>query len=846
MSGPIQGLDDAPAPSVVNYLGNLWRRFVSSRGVMISIVGFNVLLTAVMWAVVVELVRADRLETIRTAVARNDNLATAFEQYVVRTIESADAAVTYLIREYARRGKTLDLVDFVRNFTIDTAALTGVVLADERGNGLTTANGEGTASRLNVSDREHFRVHINGDSGRLFIGKPVVGRVTGRLVVPLTKRINKSDGTFGGVAMALIEPTRFTDVLRDTRLSSLDLMSVVGLDGITRARLTGTYPSAGEDIGKSPLFKEQAGNPTGNYFAPDALNGVPRYFSYRTLENYQVMVTVGFAESEILAEYYGRRAQYFSAAGLVTVLIGIFTLLLIVAIREQRRAAALVAHSHGRFLATFNQAAVGIAHCGLDGRFLNVNQRLCDMLGYSAMEFLSLTVADITWPEDVASSIQLLKNMLVAPVGATSEYMEKRYLHKNGSIVWGALTVSLIRDESGAPDYYAAVTQDISKRHKAEEALRANQQEQDRLARQIERERSQLVEAQLVANVGSWETEFPGLTVIWSAQTYRIFEVDPASFEPTHARFLDLIHPEDRAKVDAAFADSLDKQTPSSLEHRIVTPNGAIKTVEERWKIFHDVDGRPVRATGTCQDISMRKEAEKSLQDYASRLQAASRQLLTVQEDERRRLARELHDKVGQELTALNLNLSLIRDALPDDLGDKVAIHLDDTQKLLEDTTQHLRNVMVELRPAGLDELGLIAAVKEHAQRVARRGGYELAVNGTEPSPRFEPATEIALFRIVQEALNNIAKHAGATQISVELREMPGLVRLTVKDNGNGFDTSLKPMIGVQGMGLTTMRERAEAIGAHCTIESAIAKGAVITVDVPRAAMVLERGPHEY
>ena len=110
---------------------------------------------------------------------------------------------------------------------------------------MTTAYSGNLAKPLNVADREHFRVHVEHDSGRLFVGKPVVGRVTGQWVIPVTRRINKADGTFGGVAMALIEPARFTDVLHDAKLRPLDVISLVGLDGITRARLSGRW-QAGE------------------------------------------------------------------------------------------------------------------------------------------------------------------------------------------------------------------------------------------------------------------------------------------------------------------------------------------------------------------------------------------------------------------------------------------------------------------------------------------------------------------------------------------------------------------------------------------------------------------------
>jgi signal transduction histidine kinase len=230
-----------------------------------------------------------------------------------------------------------------------------------------------------------------------------------------------------------------------------------------------------------------------------------------------------------------------------------------------------------------------------------------------------------------------------------------------------------------------------------------------------------------------------------------------------------------------------------------------------------------------------RRHADAAVAEYARQLQAMSRQLLEVQENERRLLARELHDSVGQELTALSLNLTMIRNALPSESVAQLGPRLEDSQRLLEDTTKHLRHVMVTLRPPGLDELGLLAAVKDHAQRVAQRSGFTLMVHGSEPRPRLPPTVEIALFRIVQEALNNTVKHAQATDIAVTVEGTADQVRLCVADNGRGFDPERRAAAGTaSGMGMTTMRERAEAVGAAFAVQSASGKGTTITIDVAR------------
>jgi PAS domain S-box-containing protein len=154
---------------------------------------------------------------------------------------------------------------------------------------------------------------------------------------------------------------------------------------------------------------------------------------------------------------------------------------------------------------------------------------------------------------------------------------------------------------------------DITERKRVEEALRTSEREQHKIAEQLETERARLIEAQAVAKVGSWETELSSLDITWSEQTYRIFETDPSYFHPRRPGFVKLVHPEDRAKVDAAFEASLEKGAPSTVEYRIVMADGRVKALEEHWKVFHDGQGRPARLIGTCQDITERKRAEESL-----------------------------------------------------------------------------------------------------------------------------------------------------------------------------------------------------------------------------------------
>ncbi len=159
-------------------------------------------------------------------------------------------------------------------------------------------------------------------------------------------------------------------------------------------------------------------------------------------------------------------------------------------------------------------------------------------------------------------------------------------------------------------------------RAKAGEALKQSEQELRKLTEELKIERAHLTAAQTVAKMGSWDTDLSTLAVIWSAETYRIFEVTPEQFQPTHENFLDLVHPADRAAVDQAFNQSLAQQSVNSFEHRLLMSDGRIKFVEEQWQVFHDEKGRGKRALGTCRDITERKQAEAELRWKTAFLEA--------------------------------------------------------------------------------------------------------------------------------------------------------------------------------------------------------------------------------
>jgi PAS domain S-box-containing protein len=206
--------------------------------------------------------------------------------------------------------------------------------------------------------------------------------------------------------------------------------------------------------------------------------------------------------------------------------------------------------------------------------------------------------------------------------GETREFMLDYPCHSPGEQRWFRLIVAPLHD--GSREGAVVMHINITEQRKTQEALQKSEQELRLLAQQLEIERSRLVAAQQVAKVGSWDTDLCNLTVIWSEQTHRIFETDPATFRPTHADFLKLVHPDDREEVDKAFAHSLEQADVQEIQHRLLMPDGRIKHVIERWQVFHDEQGKPVRALGTCWDITEKVLAEAEIKRTTTLLQAVA------------------------------------------------------------------------------------------------------------------------------------------------------------------------------------------------------------------------------
>lgn len=340
------------------------------------------------------------------------------------------------------------------------------------------------------------------------------------------------------------------------------------------------------------------------------------------------------------------------------------------------------------------------------------------------------------------------------------------------------------------------------------------------------------------ANDGLWDWNLLSDEVYYSPRWLSMLGYSENELEPHLDTWVRLLHPEDRKSALIKAQDFRDGRIGKyEVEFRLRHKHGHYVDILSRGILVPDSHGKAVRVVGTHVDITERKEGEVALRNYA-------RRLMEMEEKMRKKLAAELHDEIGQELAALSLNLSFINSCIEKESWEDLRPRLEDSRYLTKEVSRAIRNIMTELRPPQLDEYGLVATVRWHADLFAERTGVAVALYVESRFPRLETEKEMALFRIVQEALNNVVKHAFATNVAIHLTSDAGTVQLTIADNGKGFAFETVPCGSTDsGWGLTIMRERAESIGGLFKVNSVPGEGTMVSVTLTEQVMDGDNNP---
>jgi PAS domain S-box-containing protein len=473
----------------------------------------------------------------------------------------------------------------------------------------------------------------------------------------------------------------------------------------------------------------------------------------------------------------------------------------------RKRGQEALSEAERKFHDIFEHAVEGIFRTTPDGRFVTANPALARMLGYDSPDEL------MQEPGDFARRLYVdpqRREEFKALMGLHRFVKDFQFQvrRKDQTEIWISENVRTVCDERGEILYYEGTAEDITERRRIQMALRESE---ERYRELFENAHDAIYVHDLKGNYISVNRAAEKLSGFTRA-------------EIVGKNFSEFVSPKHLKEIRARLREKLIGEDHTAFELEIIAKDGHRVDVEVNARLIFE-NGIAIAVQGMARDISDRKRAEEALRGLP-------RRLIDAQEAERRRVARELHDEIGQALTAIKINLHGIQQSTE---NEPFAPQLNGSLDIIDRALQQVRELALDLRPALLDDLGLVAALRWYLDREARRAGLILELKVDLLGTRLAPEIETACFRIAQEALTNIVRHAKAKHVWVILSLRDADLRLVIRDDGVGFDVGAaqQRFAANASLGLQGMQERALAVSGTISIDSSKGTGAEVRVNLP-------------
>lgn len=429
------------------------------------------------------------------------------------------------------------------------------------------------------------------------------------------------------------------------------------------------------------------------------------------------------------------------------------------------------------------------------------------VFGYEADEMLGASILQWHLPENV----ERIRRSIDISDPQYQTTIEAPMVTKDGRSIPFLLTA--VEFESAGQQYLMGVGINVSEQKQAEQALIHS--------------KSVLTKAQQIAKVGSWEYDYKTDKMICSDETFRIFGYQPGEIEPTLQVFYGMVHPEDYQILMDRIEDVKHFHVPLDIDLRILYSNGEQGFIHEQAEMTFDDEGVPWKWVGTVHDITQRKKIEEELQKSLEQQQQLSKHIEEVRENERLSISRELHDDLGQALTAVKIDLEIIRQQTTDEVSKEKLLNV---KSLVGNTIRSVQRITSQLRPEIIDDLGLEAAIDWYTKDFSQRYEIEVFLD-IESGILISKDEALPLFRILQESLTNIARHAKATHIEISLKLQGDSIQFMVTDNGVGI--SEEEINSKKSFGIMSMKERTASLGGTFSISRSAEFGSKILILFP-------------
>jgi PAS domain S-box-containing protein len=533
---------------------------------------------------------------------------------------------------------------------------------------------------------------------------------------------------------------------------------------------------------------------------------VERVFETGVADQYE---TVGQRGSERF--WLDNRVIPVSRAGAVTEVM-----LVSADITRRRRAEELRRETENRLQAILQEESLGICDSDLTGRILSVNQGCCNLLGRSMSQLLGRTFLSFVHPPDLPRAMDLMQGLAA---GGPGWELELQYTRPDSSPILLRHSASLIRNPAGQPQAVLSTLQDVTGQKRAEETAA-------RQSRMLDSVQDAIIALDERFRIVTWnraaETLFGWTTEEALGRAGDdLLRLGSALGSWAHLHQMVGLSGPFRARLPQARKDG----TLVSVDLSIQTLEGPTDRGRELLVLCR---GAPDPARGT--DASERHRLEREVRVMHEELRLLATRLDAAREEEQARISRELHDELGQSLTGLKMDLAWLV-AQPPLAGSELQDPARSMLRTIDAITVSVRDIASELRPDLLDELGLLDAVDSYVRRFERRTGIHCDLRLPVRLPRAGAEAATALFRIIQEALTNVARHAGATRVRIKLTARGARLTLQLSDNGAGIADA--DISGERSLGLLGMRERAGGCGGSFTVWGVPKRGTRIVVRIP-------------
>lgn len=476
------------------------------------------------------------------------------------------------------------------------------------------------------------------------------------------------------------------------------------------------------------------------------------------------------------------------------------TVLVFADISERKKMENQLRENKKKYKDLVEQAADGIFLFTPDGDFLSVNPCGCSMLGYTEKELLAMNISHFIPP---AFSQKKLVDLAALQPGLPVQ-LERQFLNREGNAFY-----TEVRAQFTPEGNIQAIVRDITTRKRAEEQM------------QRMMERYEIISRATSDTIWDWDIVHNNMT--FNNGITAMFGYDRSEVNNVMEWWKQHIHPDDIEAVNTTLHEMFSKGLEyAQMNYRFRCDDGSYKYIFDRAFLTFDAHGKPLRMTGAMQDITYQKEEEKQI----------AKATLQAQENERQQIGIELHDNVNQILVGALLNLGMIKQ-VP---ADKAGVLLDKSRGYITDAIEEIRKLSHRLSPVSMHDMALKELCCNLLQAINIENQYNIRFHMDEfPEGSVSEEIQVNLYRILQEQLNNIVKHAHATSIRVNMRLDRQSIRLLIADNGKGF----LPSDGKKGIGLNNMRKRAESFSGNFSLRTAPGKGCEIMVEIP-----LEPAPH--